>query len=1140
MIHHRQLVASVLALLAIGCSRQSDTEKSPEPTAEKKAAAPSQSPILPNVVGCDWGTIHWPKEKLDLTVLKQAGMDTVVLGMNFGWHGAMRRFLPQKISGEPYPIRTFWNGRDSYDRESVREVLNLVKQQHPTARIIFWFQVDTYPEWITENPDEALRNDRGEPFVVNFHFQRAGNDPDPKKREVLAWSFYSQKLRDDMSPAIKEFVKTVESAPGGDQVVGYLIGGAQDAQFYLWEGPNAAKAKDARAWSDYSKPAVAAWHAWLKKKYGTPEALSAAWNQKIASFDQAAPPPADSLIGSPRFHDPETEEQQRNWKEFIADGRVTLAEDIARMIRQSATRPLLIGTSSGDNGARANMTANVRLMNSKELDFVNGPVRYHQRLAPASPGGALAVFDSFRLNNKPILFDLDYRTWKNKNYENRNVGPGYNVSARMVGRTSTPEELRSAWLRETGRIVLGGHRVFVDPVEGPETHQDPLIQHEMSVLRNSLEQARTAAGAPTGAEVAVIYDERSTDYLKGALGDLHMVWSSGQRSELDLSGVPYGYYYLEDFKAGKVPAAKLYIFNNLLEIDDATAAAIEKLKANNNVLCFLQGTGFNLQKKDAARLSQIIGMEVVPAAVAQSSSASASTEPLLPGKSAPSFALPTEWTAFGPFPANSTETPVPSELPAQMEIGGTTKPAAPIQRKGCMLNFSPLGKLGADEVVWAFTRIESPEEREVLIGAGADWWMTWYLNGEKLLDTAGFGNEFPNIASDNFVFPLKLKKGTNLLAVRVKGGSRGLRLAVESQDEIDQGILRSESEGLKLDPQLGLVVQDPKARRLANYPGSNLCGFAERQHEGWTSVFAGTHSLRRSTIAALAERAAAWRIAPIQYAVAANEKFLMVHPQLSGNVLISLKTPAALSEVNGALPSQPFAKEHMLDLEAYKTYLFALGDKETLSGSTPGNAAPIKPGTLVQLDFTTDPANKPMPKDLKPVVKLPAGQASALLTGSGIDDSDLDISGNGVPPHSLFINAKAFGAGTEEQMVEKGAWFGFKVSPFVGKMIALERLEFMAQRCSANSPKKFAVYAEVDGRTERVGGGDLRDRTGNTNEEFDSYSIDLSPAASLQKLDRPVTFQIYLSGATDSPEAPGNVRIDNIILSGKNAENSDK
>jgi hypothetical protein len=78
----------------------------------------------------------------------------------------------------------------------------------------------------------------------------------------------------------------------------------------------------------------------------------------------------------------------------------------------------------------------------------------------------------------------------------------------------------------------------------------------------------------------------------------------------------------------------------------------------------------------------------------------------------------------------------------------------------------------------------------------------------------------------------------------------------------------------------------------------------------------------------------------------------------------------------------------------------------------------------------------------------------------------------------------------------------------------------------------------VDGRTERVGGGDLQNRAGNTNEEFDSYSVDLSPAASLHKLASPVTFQIYLLGATDSPQAPGNVRIDNIILSGKNAESA--
>jgi hypothetical protein len=1141
-LHRYALLAAFLTCLGSGCSRQTVVEKGLEQVTEdnvplshanEDASIAVQLEALPNVLGADWGTIQQPKDKLDLVILKQAGMDTIVLGINVGWNGAMRRFMLQKAAGLPTPNRAFWNGRNSYDPDSVREVLNLVHQQHPTAKIILWIQIDTYPEWITENPDEAVRNDQGDGFVVSYHFQRAGNDPDPSKREVLAWSFYSQKLRDDLRPMIKEFIKTVETAKGGDQVVGYLIGGAQDAQFYLWEGPNSAKAKDAGAWSDYSKPAILAWQQWLKEKYGTPGALSAAWNEPIKSFDQAAPPPAASLIGSPRFHDPVTEVRQRNWKEFIAQGRVTLAEDIARMIHDSASQPVIVGTSSSENGARANMTANVRLMHSKELDFVNGPVRYHLRLPPASPGGALAVTDSFRLNGKPIAFDLDYRTWKNRNYDSRKVGPGYHVSARMVGRAATPEELRAAWLREAGRVVLGGHHVHLNPVEGVETHQ---VQHEMSVLRNALEQARTPEGAPTGAEVAVIYDERATDYLKGALGDLHMLWSSGQRAELDLSGVPYGFYYVEDFKEGKVPPAKLYIFTNLLEIDDATAAAIEKVKTNNNVLCFLQGTGFNLQKYDASRLSKIVGIDLVPAADASKDSSHATSNPLFLDLPPPAFSIPTEWTAFGPFPQSEAppEAMIPVAIPARLEREGITRDARAINRENGMLNFTSIGPVTTNDTVWAYARIESPDERDVVIGAGADWWMTWYLNGEKVFDTAGFGNEFPVISSDNFLFPLQLKKGTNILAVRVKAGGRGLRLAVESRNEIEQGNLCGELEGLKLDPQVGLVVQDPKARCLANYPETTFCGFAERKHEGWSSIFAGTHSLRRSTISALARLAGAWSLAPFQYVVAANERFLMIHPQLDGNVLLKLKTPAALTEVNGALPSQAYAAQHLLDLKAYETYFFSLGGEDTLAGSTPGSATIPVPGTLVQFDFRNDSSGKANPKSTRPLIQFPIAEGTRLQNGPGIADDQFDFSGLGAPGPSLFINAAALTSPSEEEAIRLGAWFGFTVAPLAGNSLILDKLDFLVQRTNENSAQNYVVLAKVDGEIQRVGGGKLSAKMGNSNETFtERASIDLGPISSFRNTNSPITFQIFLFGGLADPENPGHTRIDNLILSGR-------
>lgn len=915
-------------LLWVGLPRLNHRGQNPPPigSTAKVAAEKTAAQQLPAVLGCDWGTVFYSKDRIDLTQLQPAGIDTVLLGINVGWHGAMRASKGKKSANLPFWERsTFWNGRDSYDPESVREILDLASRQFPQGKIILWLQIDTYPEWVAEHPEEALRNDKGEGFVVGFHFERAGNDPDPAKGEVQAWSFYSQKLREDLQKMLGEFVKTVESSKGGDQVVGYLIAGAQDGQFYLWDGPNGVKVGDPRAWSDYSKPAIRAWHQWLQRKYASPAALSAAWKQDVRSFDEAEPPAAGSLIGAPGFHDPATEVRQRNWKEFIAEGRVALAEDIARMLHKSASHPVIVGTSSGDNGARSNMAANVRLMHSDQIDFVNGPVRYGQRLAPASAGGALAATDSFRLNGKPIIFDLDYRTWMNKKYDKKITATGYALSGRQVGRVTTPEELRNAWLREAGRIAIGGHSVFLDPLEGPETFQDPSIQREMASLTSALSGVNSTAGASC-ADVAVIYDERATDWLKGSLAELHYLWSSDQRAELDLSGVPYGYYYLDDFKAGKVPPAKLYIFTNLLEIDGATAAAIEKAKAGNAHLCFLQGTGFNL---DPARLSQIMGLDVIRAATAKASAdAPAAASPLIPGSPPPTFTLPEDWTVFGPFPAGAAfdDTKIPLTIPAQIESAGIARPAQPVRRLRGMLSFSRLGTMKKEEVAWAFTMIDSPEERDVLVGAGADWGMTWFLNGEKVFDTSESGNEYGRISSDNFLFPLKLRKGPNVLAVRAQSGNRGLRLAVESADEIRQSPMKAELEGLKLDQQIGLVVQDPKARCLANYPQTAFCGFATREHGGWASTFAGTHVLRRSTIAALAEQAGAWRVAPPQYVVAANQDFLMLHPQMSGEVRISLKEPAALTEANGRLPAQPPAKEHLLNLQACQTYFFRLGD----------------------------------------------------------------------------------------------------------------------------------------------------------------------------------------------------------------------
>ena len=75
-----------------------------------------------------------------------------------------------------------------------------------------------------------------------------------------------------------------------------------------------------------------------------------------------------------------------------------------------------------------------------------------------------------------------------------------------------------------------------------------------------------------------------------------------------------------------------------------------------------------------------------------------------------------------------------------------------------------------DECI-VYNQFELKEARELGFGAGADWWMEAYLNGDKIYSTMKYGNEIGSYSADNHVFTAKGKKGKNLLAVTVRRGN---------------------------------------------------------------------------------------------------------------------------------------------------------------------------------------------------------------------------------------------------------------------------------------------------------------------------------------------------------------------------------
>ena len=82
------------------------------------------------------------------------------------------------------------------------------------------------------------------------------------------------------------------------------------------------------------------------------------------------------------------------------------------------------------------------------------------------------------------------------------------------------------------------------------------------------------------------------------------------------------------------------------------------------------------------------------------------------------------------------------------------------------------GRTGAKICSWAFAELEGPYDGyECTFGAGADWWMTFHVNGKSVYSTFPSGNDKHPIAMDNHLFNVKLKKGRNILAVKILSGN---------------------------------------------------------------------------------------------------------------------------------------------------------------------------------------------------------------------------------------------------------------------------------------------------------------------------------------------------------------------------------
>ena len=161
---------------------------------------------------------------------------------------------------------------------------------------------------------------------------------------------------------------------------------------------------------------------------------------------------------------------------------------------------------------------------------------------------------------------------------------------------------------------------------------------------------------------------------------------------------------------------------------------------------------------------------------------------------------PRVWQLFGPLPKDTE--PIARDLlktiPKQIAATGKTYAATPLATVNGFLDFTNLyggyglkplepgvapgpyprpgttrDRANVGTIVYAFAKIRCAKAGRLTIGAGADWWMQWYLDGKPIYDTLAPGNRKHPYAITNHVFSTEVTAGDHVLAAMVKAGSLG-------------------------------------------------------------------------------------------------------------------------------------------------------------------------------------------------------------------------------------------------------------------------------------------------------------------------------------------------------------------------------
>lgn len=299
------------------------------------------------------------------------------------------------------------NGEEQFDITLVRRQIAGVVEQCPQAAVFLRLHVNAPRWWNTRNPDEVIRY-LNAPLEEEDTFgvlrRPLINDLKPVPRA----SFASDKWKKDSGARVAQLLRELAQTPEAAHLAGVqpacgVFGEWHQFAFFCYVG-------------DASPAMRRHFSRWLREKYGTEEALSAAFGAPTHFDDDLIPTEAERRhTGDGIFRDLRTE---RKVIDYYTCQHENLADTVlyfCRICKENWPKPLVTGSFFGYffsvfglHAAGGHIASYPRALSSPYIDYFSAPQGYSDIFREQGGSGqSRGLIDSMRLYGKLWLDEMD-------------------------------------------------------------------------------------------------------------------------------------------------------------------------------------------------------------------------------------------------------------------------------------------------------------------------------------------------------------------------------------------------------------------------------------------------------------------------------------------------------------------------------------------------------------------------------------------------------------------------------------------------------------------------------------------------------------------------------------------------------------